>query len=357
MAIIDAQHLGFAYGATPILQDVSLAVEPRQITVLLGPSGCGKSTLLRLIAGFEAPRSGVIRLGDQVVSQDGRIVVPPEGRRIGMVFQDLALWPHMTVRTTLDFVLRGVGCPAGERTDRVQAMLTKASLQAVATAYPAQLSGGQQHLLALARALIAQPQVILMDEPLASLDVTLREQFIEMLLRLVMDEHLSLLYVTHDHEEAFTLADRLVVMSRSRVEQVGTPEAIYHRPATAFVQRFIGVTNVLDGTVVADGRVQTACGVIRCETSNVDIGEAVQVVIRAEDFRVEPDSAGELVGVVARAVYPGGGLLYIDVGRRFLKVRSLAEVQPGDQVTLTVVKPLRCLRGEVASGQTEGYEA
>jgi iron(III) transport system ATP-binding protein len=344
MAIIDVQHLGFAYGVTPVLQDVSLTVEPRQITVLLGPSGCGKSTLLRLVAGFDAPKSGVIRLGDQVVSRDGRILVPPEGRRIGMVFQDLALWPHMTVRMTLDFVLRGVGCPADERADRIQTMLTRASLQPVAAAYPAQLSGGQQHLLALARALIAQPRVILMDEPLASLDVALREQFIETLLRLVQAEPLSLLYVTHDHEEAFTLADRLVVMSRGRIEQVGTPEAIYHRPATAFVQRFIGVTNVLDGIVVADGRVQTAYGVIRCETSSVHSGEAVQMVIRAEDLHVEPDGAGEFVGVVARTVYPGGGLLYIDLGSRFLKVRSSADVSAGQRVTLTVRRPQRCLR-------------
>ena len=344
MAIIDVQHLGFAYAATPILQDVCLTIEPRTITVLLGPSGCGKSTLLRLIAGFEAPGSGVIRIGDQVVSQDGRIVVPPERRQIGMVFQDLALWPHMTVRTTLDFVLRGVGCPADERADRVQAMLTKASLQAVALAYPAQLSGGQQQLLALARALISQPRVILMDEPLASLDVALREQFIETLLRLVQAEPLSLLYVTHDHEEAFTLADRLVVMSQGQIEQVGTPEAIYHRPATPFVQRFIGVTNVLDGIVVADGRVQTACGMIRCETSNVHSGEAVQVVIRAEDLHVEPDGAGELVGVVARTVYPGGGLLYIDMGSRFLRVRSSADIPPGQRVTLAVHRAPRCLR-------------
>ena len=344
MAIIDVQHLGFAYGTTLILQDVCLTIESRTITVLLGPSGCGKSTLLRLIAGFDAPRSGVIRIEDQVVSQDGRIMVAPERRRLGMVFQDLALWPHMTVRTTLDFVLRGVGCPAGERADRVQAMLTKASLQAVALAYPAQLSGGQQQLLALARALISQPRVILMDEPLASLDVALREQFIETLLRLVQGEPLSLLYVTHDHEEAFTLADRLVVMSQGQIEQVGTPEAIYHRPATPFVQRFIGVTNVLDGIVVADGRVQTACGMIRCETSNVHSGEAVQVVIRAEDLHVEPDGAGELVGVVARTVYPGGGLLYIDMGSRFLRVRSSADIPPGQRVTLAVHRAPRCLR-------------
>src|SRR5215831_2348476 len=196
MVLIDAQGICFSYEATPILQDISLAVAQGKVTVLLGPSGCGKSTLLRLIAGFEAPTKGVIRIGGQVVSQDGRIVVPPERRQIGMVFQDLALWPHMTVRKTLDFVLRAGACPASERAERVQDMLAKASLQAVTTAYPSQLSGGQKQLLALARAMITQPQVILMDEPLASLDVSLRQRFIETLLRLVQEEHLSLLYVT-----------------------------------------------------------------------------------------------------------------------------------------------------------------
>jgi ABC-type Fe3+/spermidine/putrescine transport system ATPase subunit len=136
----------------------------------------------------------------------------------------------------------------------------------------------------------------------------------------------------------------MVVMSRGRIEQAGTPEAIYYRPATAFVQRFIGVTNVLDGIVMADGRVQTACGVIRCDTSSVDIGEAAQVVIRAEDLYVEPDGAGELEGIVARTIYPGGGLLYIDLGGRFLKVRSSADIPAGQRVTLAVRKPPRCLR-------------
>jgi ABC-type Fe3+/spermidine/putrescine transport system ATPase subunit len=133
-------------------------------------------------------------------------------------------------------------------------------------------------------------------------------------------------------------------MSQGQIEQVGTPEAIYHRPATPFVQRFIGVTNVLDGIVVADGRVQTACGMIRCETSNVHSGEAVQVVIRAEDLHVKSDGTGELVGIVARVVYPGGGLFYIDMGTRFLKVRSSADMSPGQRVTLTVRRPPRCLR-------------
>jgi ABC-type Fe3+/spermidine/putrescine transport system ATPase subunit len=346
MVLIDAQAICFSYEATPILQDISLAVAQGKITVLLGPSGCGKSTLLRLIAGFDAPTKGVIRIGGHVVSQDGRIVVPPERRQIGMVFQDLALWPHMTVRKTLDFVLRAVGCPAHERSASVEEMLAKASLRSVATAYPSQLSGGQQQLLALARAMITQPQVILMDEPLASLDVSLRQRFIETLLRLVQEEHLSLLYVTHDHEEAFTLADCVVVMSQGRLEQIGTPEAVYHRPATAFVQRFIGVTNVLDGIVVADGRVETAWGMLRCETAGVAIGEAVQLIVRAEDLQISPGEGGEIVGTVARTVYPGGGLLYIDVGQRFLKVRSRDEVPPGERVTLTVRRPPRCLRGE-----------
>ncbi len=260
MAIIDIHRVSFAYGATSILQDISLSVASGKTTVLLGPSGCGKSTLLRLIAGFAVPTRGRISIAGQVVSQDGRIIVPPERRQLGMVFQDLALWPHMTVQATLHFVLRAGGCPATERAARVRAMLTKAALDAVATAYPSQLSGGQRQLLALARALMTQPQVLLMDEPLASLDVALRERFIELLLRLVQEEHLSLLYVTHQQEEAFTLADAIIVMYQGRIEQTGTPEEVYHHPATAFVQRFIGVTNVLTGVVVADGQVQTPGG-------------------------------------------------------------------------------------------------
>lgn len=346
MTMIDVQGVCFSYGVTPILEDLCVAVAQGQITVLLGPSGCGKSTLLRLIAGFDAPTRGVITIGGQVVSQDGRIVIPPERREIGMVFQDLALWPHMTVRATLHFVLRAVRCPAVERATLVEEMLAKISLHAVATAYPSQLSGGQRQLLALARAMITHPRVILMDEPLASLDVSLRERFIETLLRLVQDEPLSLLYVTHNQEEAFTLADRIVVMHRGRIEQRGTPEEVYHHPATEFIQAFIGGTNVLEGVVVADGQVQTSCGMLRCETLGMPTGEAVRLFVRAEDLTIDHEGKGEIVGTVERTVPLGGGMLYIDVGGRFLKVRSADEVQRGQVIGLTLRRRPQCTRRE-----------
>lgn len=336
--IVEVQDLFFSYGAEPILEKISLKVEQGKITVVLGHSGCGKSTLLRLIAGFEVPTKGVIRIGGQVVSQDGQILVPPEQREIGMVFQDLALWPHMTVAGTLDFVLRAVGYAADGRSQQIAEMLAKTSLQSIATAYPSQLSGGQAQLLALARAMITSPRLILMDEPLSSLDVALRERFIEILLRLAKDEDLSLLYVTHDQGEAFTIADSVVVMNRGRIEQIGTPDEVYYHPATDFVQGFIGITNVLEGIVVADGQVKVSCGTIRCDTSGLNNGEEVRLFLRAEDLQMEQGANGEIMGIVERKVYTGGGILYyVDVGGSFLKARSLDNVQRGRHVTLKVI--------------------
>lgn len=347
MQIIETQGVFFSYKARPILKDICLKVEEGKTTVLLGPSGCGKSTLLRLIAGFEAPTRGVISIGGQVVSCHGSVVVPPERRAIGMVFQDLALWPHMTVTATLEFVLRQVGCQGAERSRRIETMLAKASLQSVATAYPSQLSGGQQQLLALARAMITQPKVILMDEPLSSLDVHLRDRFIETLLRRVKDDRLSLLYVTHDQGEAFALADQIVAMNQGRIEQIGTPEEVYSHPATEFVQGFIGVTNVVEGVVVDDGQVGTPYGIICAETAALKIGDKVKLFIRAENLRMCQDGNGSIVGIVERKVYTGAGILYyIDMGNRFLKARSMNEVELRKQVAVKVVGHPRCVRSE-----------
>src|SRR5262249_8427735 len=257
---------------------------------------------------------------------------------------------HRPCTAPLHFALRATGCPGRERAERVREMLTKAALHAVATAYPSQLSGGQRQLFALARAMITQPKVILMDEPLASLDVALRERFIEMLLRLVQEEHLSLLYVTHQQEEAFTLADCMVIMHQGRIEQRGTPQEVYHHPATAFVQAFIGGTNTLEGVVVTSGQVHTACGTIHCETLEIQAGEAVRLCIRAEDLTIDHGGKGEIVGVVARTVPLGGSMLYIDVGGRFLKVRSTDDVQQGQEVMLTMRRRPQCTRLEPSSG-------
>jgi ABC-type Fe3+/spermidine/putrescine transport system ATPase subunit len=349
MGIIELDNLSFSYGTKPILEQISLTVEQGMITVLLGHSGCGKSSLLRLIAGFETPTAGVIKIAGRVVSQHGHIVVPPDGRELGMVFQDLALWPHMRVAETLDFVLRAIRCPAHQRSERIEQMIQKASLQSLARAFPSQLSGGQQQLLALARAMITRPTMILMDEPLSSLDVSLREQFIETLLRLAKDERLSILYVTHDQVEAFSLADRIVVMNRGRVDQVGTPDEVYHSPATDFVRSFIGMSNFLEGSIFDDGEVRAACGTIHCETSGFMIGERVQLIVRAEDLHLQQNGTGEIGGIVDRKIYTGAGIVYhVDVGGCVLKARSADEVQKGERVTLRVIcnPTIRRLRDE-----------
>jgi len=340
MGVIELHNLSFSYGTKPVLEQISLTIEQGKITALLGHSGCGKSTLLRLIAGFETPTTGLIKIGSRVVSQGGRIIVPPDGRELGMVFQDLALWPHMRVAETLDFVLRAIRCPAHQRSKRIEQMLAKASLQSLARAYPSQLSGGQQQLLALARAMITRPTMILMDEPLSSLDVSLREQFIETLLRLAKDEHLSILYVTHDQAEAFSLADRIAVMNRGRIEQIGTPDDVYHSPATDFVRSFIGVSNLLEGSVFAEGEVKATCGTIQCETSGFKIGEKVQLLVRAEDLHIQHNGTGEIGGIVDRKIYTGAGIVYhVDVGGCILKARSVDEVQKGRHVTIKVSRP------------------
>jgi len=349
MGILEVQGLSFSYGIKPILEKISLEVEQGEITVILGPSGCGKSTLLRLIAGFETPNRGVIKIGGEVVSQDERMMIPTEQRKIGMVFQDLALWPHMTALETLDFVLQAIRCPAYERSQKIERMLAKASLEPVKSGYPSQLSGGQQQLLALARAMITSPRLILMDEPLSSLDVSLRERLIETLLRLAKDERLSLLYVTHDQGEAFSLADHIIVMNRGRIEQVGTPDEVYHSPATDFVRSFIGMTNVLEGSVFADGEVRLSGGTIRCDTSGFNIGEKVQLLVRAEDPHIQHIGTGEIGGIIDRKIYTGAGVLYhVDVGGCVLKARSMDEVQKGRRVALRVIRAptIRRLRDE-----------
>ncbi len=195
-----------------VLSDVTLRVEPGMRLVVFGPSGCGKTTLLRLLAGFIAPESGSIHLGGEIVSEDHRILVPPEKRRLGMVFQDLALWPHLTVRGNLEFGLKAQNVPPTERHTQLSEILESVRLEAYANIKPAQLSGGEQQRVALARALVLRPDTLLMDEPLSSLDEQLSVQLRREILRLHSELKFTLLYVTHNHEEASDIATHLVHM-------------------------------------------------------------------------------------------------------------------------------------------------
>jgi len=231
-------------GAKPVT-DVSLDIRDGELIALLGPSGCGKTTTLRMIAGFIAPTRGEIRVGDRVVSgKDG--VVAPEHRRMSMIFQSYAVWPHMTVFDNVAFGLKMRKLSSADIKQRVDRMLDVVHLKPLAARYPSELSGGQQQRVALARALANEPETLLLDEPLSNLDANLREEMRFEIRRLHDEFGITSVYVTHDQGEAMVTADRVVVMNAGRIEQVGSPEDIYDRPATRFVASFIGMNNLLD---------------------------------------------------------------------------------------------------------------
>ena len=223
MSSLQLEGVAKGYGSRKALDGFSLEVGEGERVALLGPSGCGKTTALRLLAGFEAPDAGRVLVGGSVVAERGRIVVPAERRGIGMVFQDLALWPHMTVRGNLEFGLRAQGVPSQERERRIHQMLARVELLEYADTKPGSLSGGQQQRVALARALVLRPRALLMDEPLSNLDEELNLKLRAEILQLQAEFGFALLYVTHDREEAFALADRIVLVARGRAILEGDP--------------------------------------------------------------------------------------------------------------------------------------
>jgi iron(III) transport system ATP-binding protein len=220
---------------------VSLELQPQELLSILGPSGCGKSTLLNLIAGLDQPQQGTITLGGEVMSTPQRMV-PPEKRRVGMVFQDIALFPHLNVYENVSFGLRG---PRAEQRRRVAEMLELVELSGTEEKMPHQLSGGEQQRIAIARALAPAPRLLLLDEPFNSLDYRLRVQIRQDIRDILREAQVSAILVTHDQAEAYTFADRMVLLSAGKVVQAGTPEAVYHEPATAWVASFVGEANLL----------------------------------------------------------------------------------------------------------------
>ncbi|MQY28382.1 ABC transporter ATP-binding protein [Nocardia aurantia] len=234
------------YGDGSGLLPTDLVIEPGEFLSVLGPSGCGKSTLLRLLAGLDRPQRGRIRFGDRVVCDVERAVfTPPRERGLGMVFQDLALWPHLSVAANVGFPLRVAGVPWAELATRVAEVLRRVDLDAAAEKMPHQLSGGQQQRVAIARALVARPSLLLLDEPLSALDAALREQLLGEIRSLATESGVTTVFVTHDRAEAMSVSDRIVVMRAGHIRQHGSPEQLYHDPADAFVAEFVGTFNPL----------------------------------------------------------------------------------------------------------------
>ncbi len=257
MGTLTLDGLSRRFASTVAVERVDLDVAQGEFVALLGPSGCGKTTTLRMVAGFVAPSSGRILIAGRDVTQ-----APPHGRDTGMVFQSYALFPHMTVGENVAFGLQMRKVARTEREARVREVLRLARLDGLADRLPRQLSGGQQQRVALARALVVNPAVFLLDEPLSNLDAKLRAEVRIEIRALQQRLGLTTLFVTHDQEEALTMADRLVVMERGRVRQIGTAEALYERPADAFVAGFIGRCNLLRGTPEAPGQFRTVSGAL-----------------------------------------------------------------------------------------------
>ncbi|MCC8430915.1 ABC transporter ATP-binding protein [Reyranella aquatilis] len=309
MAAVELKGLSKRYGAAVAVDDVSLRVEHGQLVCLLGPSGCGKTTTLRLIAGFIEPSAGEIEVGGKVLSSPSR-TVPPEGRKMSMIFQSYALWPHMTVAENVAYGLKIRKLDRATIDAKLKAILSTARLEALADRYPGELSGGQQQRVSLARALVVEPETLLLDEPLSNLDANLREEMRFEIRRLHDQYRYTTVYVTHDQAEAMTTADLIAVMNKGRVEQLGPPEEIYTRPRSEFVARFIGGSNVLAATALDEVRVSVAGGALRTTGRSLSAGRPVAVSVRQHEIGIalEPPSSGaenHLQGTVTRQVFLG----------------------------------------------------
>jgi spermidine/putrescine transport system ATP-binding protein len=304
------------FGDAVAVDHIDLEVAAGEFFSLLGPSGCGKTTTLRMIGGFEEPTSGVIELQGQDVTW-----LPPYKRSVNTVFQNYALFPHLTIHENVAFGLRRRGVPDAEVKKRVAEMLELVELPGFEQRKPTQISGGQAQRVALARALINRPAVLLLDEPLGALDLKLRKQMQVELKRIQQEVGITFIYVTHDQEEAMTMSDRIAVMNRGRYEQLGDPESLYERPTTRFVAGFLGVSNLLPGTVRGvDGgyaTVELADGSrVRAPAALVAASGPVEIGIRPEKIRVHdaeatiPTGHNVLRGVVADASYLGVSTQY-----------------------------------------------
>ena len=298
--LIRLRDLCMAFDDEPVLDHINLYINDKEFLTLLGPSGCGKTTTLRIIGGFATPTSGDV-LFDGVRIND----VPPYQRQINTVFQKYALFPHLNVYENIAFGLRMQKLPEAEIKERVMEMLETVSLKGFEHRRPEALSGGQQQRVAIARALVNRPKVLLLDEPLAALDLKLRKDMQIELKRIQQQVGITFIYVTHDQEEALTMSDTIVVMDKGSIQQIGTSEDIYNEPKNAFVADFIGESNIIDGIMPEDNVVQMYGRRFPCLDGGFAPNEAVDVVIRPEDIDIVPVEQGQLTGTVTSVTFKG----------------------------------------------------
>lgn len=337
MSEVRIEHIFKRFGDVTAVSDFDLTVKDGEFVSLLGPSGCGKTTSLRMIAGFERATEGEIYIGDHCVSSHIKnTFVPPEKRDIGMVFQSYAVWPHMTVTENVAYPLKIQKVPKEERAARVAEMLKLVHLDEYGSRYPHQLSGGQQQRVALARALVMRPGLLLLDEPLSNLDAKLRESMRFEISSIQKELGITVIYVTHDQSEAMTMSDRVVVMSRGVIQQIGTPYEIYRNPANKMVADFIGLVNFVEGEVQGDRVYISGTGVSFPNTSGVT-GSAT-IAVRPENITMSRTS-GTIEGTLVHRFYLGDAVDYRvqckhHVIRVIVKGAELKEFTDGEKVYL-----------------------
>ena len=334
-SVLTAQGLSKTFAGDRAVDDVSLSLASGEFFALLGPSGCGKTTTLRMLAGLETPTEGRVRLDGVDVTER-----PANRRDVGLVFQDLVLFPHLTVAENVAYGLARAGVEREERDERVAAMLDLVGLSGFDGRDPASLSGGQRQRVALARSLVTEPAVLLLDEPLSSLDRGLREELQTELTRIQREVGTTFLYVTHDQESAMAMADRVAVMADGRLVETGPPERLYREPETAFVARFFGDAAVVDGIVSGDDAVELGGAAVPATgVGDAAPGDRVRAVVHPDDVSLADD--GVYAGTVRRATYRGGRYEQtVEVGGDedsvVLRAWTTTAWQPGTAVGVTV---------------------
>lgn len=298
--IIELKGITKSYGKDTILDNLSLNIKKNEFLTLLGPSGCGKTTTLKIIAGFETADSGQVVFENNIIND-----IPPYERQLNTVFQKYALFPHMNVYENIAFGLKLKKMPKDVIDEKVKEMLKLVALEGYEKRDIEALSGGQQQRVAIARALVNEPKVLLLDEPLGALDMKLRKGMQIELKRIQQKLGITFIFVTHDQEEALTMSDTIVVMNKGEIQQMGSPEDIYNEPINSFVAKFIGESNIVDGTMLDDFKVEFAGRVFDCVDKDFEKNEPIEVVIRPEDFEMVKYEDGMLKGTVTSVIFKG----------------------------------------------------
>ncbi|MDD3335732.1 MAG: ABC transporter ATP-binding protein [Eubacteriales bacterium] len=331
--LIDLKNISKDFDGTTVLSNINLYVRKKEFVTLLGPSGCGKTTTLRIIGGFEYPTSGTVFFEGKDIT-----AVPPYKRRVNTVFQKYALFPHLNVQDNIAFGLKIKKMSRAEIGKKVDRMLELVNLKGYGKRSVDQLSGGQQQRIAIARALVNEPEVLLLDEPLGALDLKLRKEMQLELKSMQQRLGITFIYVTHDQEEALTMSDTVVVMRDGHILQIGDPKRIYDEPANAFVADFIGESNILRGTMIKDEMVHFCNFDFPCVDSGFGENQPVDVVIRPEDIMIVGEDIGQLTGTVQSVLFKGVHYeMMIETGEYAFKVHSTVMQPQGSKVGLTIV--------------------